>query len=420
MLTVTVNDRPLDVAAIVEHGRVLLPMRATFAALGASVGYDPRGRVIVARSALHALRLQIGAREAVVDGHSVRLDVPAQIVADSTYVPLRFVAQAMGAAVGYDAAARLVTVAWRGTLGGTANARAVSVVSLNPAPQSTMATAYPTISASLGTAAAARSDVTLTVDGEDVTALASFDGTTITYMPRAGLARGNHTVMFYGKTAAGQAFSASWSFETTLQAPPDAPASFQDYGYQFYASGPQWYHAGDWMHFVLVAPPGGSAELDLCGLGYQYALFNSGSGTVYEAHFPAPYGYWIPSCNVTAVYTAWNGRRYYVPTPVIVGLFTRPHRHPRPKPTPTPIPIGPGPRHPEPTPSPIPAPLPIRRPQPAPTARPIPTPHPEPIAHPEPRPTYRPLPRIVPPIFHRPSPLPRPTAEPTPRPTPHR
>ena len=412
MLTVTVNDRPLDVAAIVERGRVLLPMRATFAALGASVGYDPHGRVIVARSALHALRLQIGAHDAIVDGHRVPLDVPAQIVADSTYVPLRFVAQSMGAVVGYDASARLVTVAWRGPIGGAPASHAVSVVSLSPAPQSTIATAYPTIAASLGTAGAARSDVTLTVDGEDVTALASFDGTTITYMPRMGLARGSHTVMFYGKTAAGQAFSASWSFETTLQAPPDAPASFDSYNYQFYASGPQWYHAGDWMHFVLVAPPGGSAVLDLCGLGYQYALFNSGYGTVYEANFPAPSGYWISACSVTAVYTAWNGYRYYVPGSVVVGLFTRPH-HPRPKPTPkptpAPIPIGPGPRRPEPTPTPIPAPLPIVR-----------RPHPVPTAHPVPHPTYRPVPRVTPPVFRRPLPLPHPTDRPAPRATPHR
>lgn len=372
MLTVTVNDRPLDVAAIVERGRVLLPMRATFTALGASVGYDPRGRVIVARGVAHALRLQIGSHEAIVDGHRVRLDVPARIVATRTYVPLRFVAQAMGAVVGYDSRANLVSVVSRGISGyGEVSGAEVKVIGITPAPQSNAATAYPTISASLSGSTASRNEITLTIDGEDVTPLASFDGTTITYMPRIGLNRGSHVVRFSGRTLANAAFSASWTFTTSLQAPPDAP-SFNSWNYQFYASGRTYYYPGDWMHFVLVAPPGGSAQLQLCGIGYQYALWNSGYGSVYEANFPAPRGYWMPSCAVTAIYTAWNGRQYYVPIPVIIGIFTgnQPGAPtPKPNPTFTPHPIPSGPRRPEPTPRPLPTHFPLPHP-PAPTAAP--------------------------------------------------
>lgn len=403
MLTVTVNDRPIDVAAIVERGRVLLPMRATFTALGASVGYNPRGHVIIARSATHALRLTIGLHEAIVDGRRMALDVPARIVATRTYVPLRFVAQAMGAVVGYDARAQLVSVVSNGSLvsGGTVS-RAPGVLGLTPAPQSVMGSAYPTISASLGSASASRSDITLTVDGEDVTALASFDGTTITYMPRIGLSRGPHTVRFAGRTLSGQTFSASWTFETSLQAPPDAP-SFTSYDYRFYASGPTFYYPGDWMHFVLIAPPGGSAQLQLCGMGFQYALWNTGYGSVYEANFPAPRGYWMPSCAVTAIYTAWNGRQYYVPIPVIIGVYTgaQPGATPRPQPpsSPRPVPIGP------------------RRPEPAATPRPLPTrlplPQPNPPAHTPPpvRHTPVPAPRAPLPIIRRPLPHPRPTPQ---------
>lgn len=399
MLTVTVNDRPIDVAAIVERGRVLLPMRATFTALGASVGYDPRGRVIVARSATHALRLAIGSHEAIVDGRRVNLDVPARIVATRTYVPLRFAAQAMGAIVGYDARANLVSVVSNGpALSGGTSSHAQDVLGLTPAPQSVIGSAYPTISASLGTASASRSEIALTVDGEDVTALASFDGTTITYMPRIGLGRGTHTVRFSGRTLAQHAFSASWTFQTSLQAAPDAP-SFSTYDYRFYASGPTFYYPGDWMHFVLIAPPGGSAQLQLCGLGFQYALWNTGYGSVYEANFPAPRGFWMPSCAVTAIYTTWNGRQYYVPIPVIIGIYTgaQPGTTPRPKPTPSPRPIPVGPRRPEPTATP--RPLPTRVPSPHP---PPPTAAP-PVVH-----TPAPVPRTPPPIIRRPRPLPLP------------
>lgn len=399
MLTVTVNDRPIDVAAIVERGRVLLPMRTTFTALGASVGYDPHGRVIVARSATHALRLAIGAHEAIVNGRRVALDVPARIVATRTYVPLRFVAQAMGAVVGYDARAKLVSVVSSGSaaIHGTVS-HAADVLGLTPAPQSVISSAYPTISASLGAASASRSDVTLTVDGEDVTALASFDGTTITYMPRIGLSRGSHTVRFAGRTLAQHGFSALWTFQTSLQAPPDAPA-FNSYDYRFYASGPTFYYPGDWMHFVLVAPPGGSAQLQLCGMGFQYALWNTGYGSVYEANFPAPRGFWMPSCAVTAIYTAWNGRQYYVPIPVIIGIYTgaQPGTTPRPRPTTSPRPIPIGPRRPEPTPT----------PRPLPTRLPLPLPHPPVHTPPPVQHTPVPVAHTPVPVAHTPAPEPR-------------
>src|SRR5579871_4358580 len=104
MVTVAVNDRPIPAVAVVRHGRVLLPLRATFTALGATVQYDPNGRVVVARTIVHEVRLTIGSANARIDGKPARLDVPAQIVNSSTFVPVRFVAQALGARVAYDAA----------------------------------------------------------------------------------------------------------------------------------------------------------------------------------------------------------------------------------------------------------------------------------------------------------------------------
>lgn len=396
MLTVTVNDRPIDVAAIVERGRVLLPMRATFTALGASVAYDGRGEVIVARTAMHALRLTIGSREALVDGHRITLDVPARIVAARTYVPLRFAAQALGAIVGYDARANLVSITSRDSASLVSNS--VKVLGVTPAAQSNVGTAYPTISASLASANASAGSVRLTVDGEDVTSLASFDGSTITYMPRMGLSRGMHTVVFSGTTLANARFSTSWSFTTSLQAPPDAPA-MNAYDFQFYASGRTLYYPGDWMHFVLIAPPGGSAEMQLCEMGWQYALWNTGYGTVYEANFPAPRGVWMPSCAATAIYTAWNGQQYYVPIPVIIGIYTGSQfgePTPRPKSTSTPRPIPVGPRRPEPTPRALPTHNPLPHLSPAPTVHPNATP--------------KALPRVTAePVIRKPLPRPRST-----------
>ena len=365
MLTVAVNGNPLGTVAIVRRGRVLLPMRSTFAQLGASVSYDPAGRVVVARSAQHDVRLPIGSTSALVDGVTTALDVPAQIIASTTFVPLRFVAQAFGAQVGYDASAGLVTIATSAALSASAAAK---IALLAPVPGAQVATAYPDITASIQNGSAVQSDVELTVDGQNVTPLASFDGTTITYLPRSPLALGPHTVAFSGKTLRGIAFSSQWTFTTTSTPQADQDVPLQTYGYQFFSSGPAWFHYGDWMHFTLVAPPGGSAYLQLCGLGYQYAFWNGGTGGNYIADIPAPLGYWISSCPVTAVYTAWNGRQYFIPYPVYIGLYTAPQPYvaasptPNPAATPRPVTVPPGHRRAEPTPMPAPKPRPLPKP----------------------------------------------------------
>src|SRR5579883_3105653 len=218
MLTVALNGHPLPATAIVRRGRVMLPMRMTFAALGAQVRYEPRGRVIVAKTAAHTVRLGIGASTARIDGKTVALDVPAQIVAATAFVPLRFAAQALGAAVGYDGRERLVTIA---TPAFRAAADRPHVTAQIPAPGAKVDTEYPNVSASLPGAGASRDRVSLRIDGNDVTDLASFDGNTIVYLPRAALSPGAHSVDFTGTTVDGQPFSSQWSFETAGTPPAD-------------------------------------------------------------------------------------------------------------------------------------------------------------------------------------------------------
>lgn len=109
-IRVAVNDRVLPVAPIEERGRVLVPMRAMFEALGARVSYDASTAAVDAASSEHRIHLVIGSPQATVDGRVVSLDVPARTVADRAYVPLRFVSTALGAQVGFDARTQIVNV----------------------------------------------------------------------------------------------------------------------------------------------------------------------------------------------------------------------------------------------------------------------------------------------------------------------
>jgi len=109
---VTVNGTPVraDVPPLIQRGRLLLPARAVFGALGADVSYDGKtGHVMVRRGSL-SVQITIGSALALVGQVPVSLDVPAQIYDGRTMVPLRFVAQGLGATVRYEAASRTVAI----------------------------------------------------------------------------------------------------------------------------------------------------------------------------------------------------------------------------------------------------------------------------------------------------------------------
>jgi hypothetical protein len=58
------------------------------------------------------IKLTIGASDAIVNGSKVKLDVPAQIVKGSTVVPLRFVTESLGCALGWEPKAQIITITY--------------------------------------------------------------------------------------------------------------------------------------------------------------------------------------------------------------------------------------------------------------------------------------------------------------------
>lgn len=99
---VALNGRFLEFGAFppkVVNGRFLVPMRAIFEGLGAYVDYNPREKSIMARRGNRMIRMAIGNPNALVDTANIRLDAPPQTEFGTTYVPLRFVAEAFNVAV---------------------------------------------------------------------------------------------------------------------------------------------------------------------------------------------------------------------------------------------------------------------------------------------------------------------------------
>ncbi len=85
-----------------RKGRILVPMRAIFEALGADVEWNNDLRNVTGIIEGRQVRLAIGDNTAYVNGVPVSLDVPAVIEGGRTLVPVRFISESLDAEVTWD------------------------------------------------------------------------------------------------------------------------------------------------------------------------------------------------------------------------------------------------------------------------------------------------------------------------------
>lgn len=101
---------PLDAPGQLVEGSTMVPLRFVASGLGATVQYDAGPRLITVTLGSRVVKLWIGNREAEVDGLKTPLAAPPVVVNGRTMVPLRFISEAFGAMVNYDPTSRTVTV----------------------------------------------------------------------------------------------------------------------------------------------------------------------------------------------------------------------------------------------------------------------------------------------------------------------
>ena len=241
-VTVNVNGQPLylNPGPIEKAGRVFVPLRGIFERLGASVVYA--AGTINATKGNTTVSLTIGSTQATVDGQQQVLDVAPFIVGATTYVPLRFVAQSLGAQVGYDSSSNAVSIVGGGPPPPPPNppmpppnppSNVVRLREQQPAPDSRVSNRFVTIAAEFSHRVNPGS-VRIWIDGTDITDRSGLSPTGFSYKPPAPLDFGQRTIRVSGRDAAGSRFERSWSFSvirsgppqmqlTINQPPPDAP-----------------------------------------------------------------------------------------------------------------------------------------------------------------------------------------------------
>jgi plastocyanin len=111
-MKVLLNGKNLSIAksAVIVNNRLLLPYRAIAEELGATVSYDATNKSVTEAKGNNTNVLTLGSKIVAINGVKNSLDVPAQLVNNSTYVPVRFLSENLGIQVEYDGATRTVSL----------------------------------------------------------------------------------------------------------------------------------------------------------------------------------------------------------------------------------------------------------------------------------------------------------------------
>jgi len=112
-ISVTVNGEPVLFQGLGPqqiNGRTMVPVRGVLEKLGANISYNNATQTVTASTPSTDIQLKIGSRTAIVNARTVALDVPAQSIQDHTFVPLRFLGEALGADLKWNAATRTVVI----------------------------------------------------------------------------------------------------------------------------------------------------------------------------------------------------------------------------------------------------------------------------------------------------------------------
>lgn len=91
-----------DVGPRLVGGRTMVPLRAIFEALGATVEWEEETKTVTAYNEAYIVKSTIGKNEMFVNNESISIDVPPMIVDSRTFVPARFVAEAFNCNVEWD------------------------------------------------------------------------------------------------------------------------------------------------------------------------------------------------------------------------------------------------------------------------------------------------------------------------------
>jgi hypothetical protein len=104
------QEQSLQQKLFMQDGRVMISLREIFELLGAKITWNAEQYQIIAEKKDKKVVMQIGSKEATVSGVATILDAAPVLINDVTYVPIRYVSEALGSQVEWDDANQIVRI----------------------------------------------------------------------------------------------------------------------------------------------------------------------------------------------------------------------------------------------------------------------------------------------------------------------
>ncbi|MGB9792141.1 MAG: copper amine oxidase N-terminal domain-containing protein [Thermacetogeniaceae bacterium] len=113
--TITINGvaKTMEAAPYIKDGRTFIPVRYAANAVGVSddnILWDGASKKVTILKGDRVVQMTIGSNVMTINGAAITMDVAPEIVAGRTMLPVRFVAQALGANITWDEATQTVTI----------------------------------------------------------------------------------------------------------------------------------------------------------------------------------------------------------------------------------------------------------------------------------------------------------------------
>lgn len=117
-IDIEINEQIIktDSDPFIQNGHTLVPMRVISEVLGkASVVWNQEDKQVTVKFNGKTIELEIGKATAKVNGNTKKLPVPAQLVNNRTYLPVRWLCEQFGAGVSWQPEYHMVSIVKDGT-----------------------------------------------------------------------------------------------------------------------------------------------------------------------------------------------------------------------------------------------------------------------------------------------------------------
>lgn len=105
--------KDLDTAPIIRENRTMLPVRFIAESVGAKVEWDGETSTATIITDKTTLKITVGAYAAIVSGITTAIDSPAFIENDRVYLPVRFIAECLGGTVDWNGETSTATITFK-------------------------------------------------------------------------------------------------------------------------------------------------------------------------------------------------------------------------------------------------------------------------------------------------------------------